>query len=341
MLLSDSFHAGSVGIARLAASADLLEAKRRVEYRELPTRRYITRCQSSRVPFEWTINPYRGCEYGCKYCYARYTHEFMDLRDPLEFETRIFAKEWDPDSFRNELRRIAPRHWIAIGTATDPYQPAERRCQITRRMLEVLAGAGGRRLSITTKSDLVVRDLDLLTRIASANVLHVAITITTMDEAVARQLEPYAPRPRLRMASVRRLAAAGLRVGVLACPVLPGLTDSAESIEAVASAASHVGASSLAGGLVFLKPCTHEVFFQFLEQHYPGLAPKYRARFSWSAFLKGGYPELIRARILRARQRHGLRERFADYRPEHWPREAQMELPFPGRESSFVEKSTC
>ncbi|MCP5112699.1 MAG: radical SAM protein, partial [bacterium] len=127
MLLVDSPAPHLVGIARLAASGSLLEAKRRVDYRELPTRRFITRCRSDRVPFDWTINPYRGCEFGCKYCYARYTHEFMELRDPWDFETKIFAKRWNVDSFREELRKIDPRQWIAIGTATDPYQPAERR----------------------------------------------------------------------------------------------------------------------------------------------------------------------------------------------------------------------
>jgi DNA repair photolyase len=265
----------------------------------------------------------------------------MELRDPLDFETKIFAKDWNRERFRDELRRIPHRDWIAVGTATDPYQPAERRHQITRRMLEVLAADRGRRLSITTKSDLVVRDLNLLTRIASANVLHVAITITTMDEALARKLEPYAPRPGLRMESVRRLSAAGLSVGVLVCPVLPLLNDSEDSIEAVAREASRAGASSLAGGVVFLKPCTHDVLFPFLERHYPNLAPKYRGRFACSAFLRGSYPDMVRSRILRARQRHGLRERFPDYLPEHWPEEAQMDLPFPERGRSFVKKSTC
>ena len=178
----------------MAAESPLLEAKRRVEYFELGARTYIARCDSPRMPFRHTINPYRGCEFGCKYCYARYTHGFMELRDPREFEEKVFAKRWNPAAFRSELSKIPPREAIAIGTATDPYQPAERRYGVTRSILRVFAGERGRKLGITTKSDLVTRDLELLCTIARANVLHVTFTITTTDETLARKMEPFAPR---------------------------------------------------------------------------------------------------------------------------------------------------
>lgn len=128
-----------VGIARLAAESELLESKRRVEYFDLPTKRFIGRCSGSRMPFVWTVNPYRGCEFGCKYCYARFAHEFMELRDPGQFETKIYAKQFSRPGFRAELRKVTPGESIWIGTATDPYQPAERRFRITRQILEVLA----------------------------------------------------------------------------------------------------------------------------------------------------------------------------------------------------------
>src|SRR3954468_19918725 len=128
-----------VGIAKQAAEASLLESKRRVEYFELATRRYITRCNIDRMPFAWTINPYRGCEFGCRYCYARYTHEFMELRESEQFENQIYAKRNLGPILAQELKRIAPGESIAIGTATDPYQPAERRFGRTRDALEVLA----------------------------------------------------------------------------------------------------------------------------------------------------------------------------------------------------------
>lgn len=330
------------GIARLAAASPRRAAKRRVEYFELATRRYFTRCQSARVPFDWTLNPYRGCEFGCKYCYARYTHEFMELREALSFETRIFAKQWDARAFREELARIPRRDWIALGTATDPYQPAERRFRITRAMLEILAGERGRRLSLTTKSDLVRRDTDLLEAVARRNVLHVAVTITTMDEALARLLEPYAPRPALRMAAVAELAAHGIAAGVLASPILPGINDSEETLEELARRAAEAGAASLTGSVVFLKPCTHTVFFPFLEEKFPHLAEGYRRQFGSSAFLRGAYPRIIARRLEAVRQRHGLAATFPDELPEGWEPEPQLELQFgEAARVNFTAKSTC
>ena len=183
-----------VGIARLAASSDLLEAKRAVEYLELETRRFIGR-GSGRMRSIWTLNPYRGCEFGCKYCYARYAHEFMELRDPDLFERKIYAKRFDARLFRAEVKRLKRGATVWIGTATDPYQPAERRYQITRRILELFADESGLDLGITTKSDLAARDVEVLSRIARKNLIRVHLTITTLDEALARLIEPRAPRP--------------------------------------------------------------------------------------------------------------------------------------------------
>src|SRR5271165_3712560 len=158
-----------IGIARLAAQGESLRQGHDVEYFTLPARALLNRCVSKRkLPFTWTINPYRGCEFGCKYCYARYTHEFMEM-DATEFEDKIYAKAAAAHLLRQELGRIPLKELIAIGTATDPYQPAERRFGRTRAILEVFARQRGRHLGITTKSDLVLRDLDLLREIARAN----------------------------------------------------------------------------------------------------------------------------------------------------------------------------
>ncbi len=200
-----------IGIARLAAESPSLEAKSRVEYFDLTTRKFLAKCDSPRVPFNWMINPYRGCEFGCKYCYARYAHEFMELRDPLQFERKIFAKHFDPAAFRDELKRLPSGETIAIGTATDPYQPAERRYRVTRAILEVLASVAGFRIGITTKSDLVPRDMDVLREIARRHYLRIHMTVTTMDRELARLIEPMAPRPDLRIGAVRKLNAAGIR----------------------------------------------------------------------------------------------------------------------------------
>src|SRR5262249_52158676 len=197
-----------VGIAKLAAESQPLESKRQVEYFELPARSLLNRTKPG-MPFAWAINPYRGCEFGCRYCYARYTHEFMEL-DPAEFEDKIYAKAHTAALLRRDLRKIAPTQSIAIGTATDPYQPAERRFGRTRAILEVFAEGKGWNLSITTKSDLIVRDLPLLTELKRLSLLHVNMTITTLDAGLAPLLQPHAPRPHLRLAAAPRLAPAAL-----------------------------------------------------------------------------------------------------------------------------------
>lgn len=328
MLFADVAAPKLVGIARLAAQGDSLEAKRRVQYFDLPVRSYFARCPSGRVPFDWSLNPYRGCEFGCRYCYARYTHEFMELRGPLQFERQIYAKQWSEVDFRRQLRRIPSSQAIGIGTATDPYQPAERRFGITRKMLGVLAGERGRTLSLVTKSDLVARDADLLREISRGNILHVGITITTVDARLARLLESYAPAPELRLGALARLREAGVMAGVLANPVMPCLTDSRASLGALAAAARRAGAVSLHGGLLFLKPCAWKVFLPFLELHFPDLAPRYRALFGSGAFLRGEYEAEIREMVRDIRKEHGLTAEAPDYTPEAWPPEPQMTLAF-------------
>jgi DNA repair photolyase len=288
-----------VGIARQAAEGRTLEAKHRVEYRTLPTRKWLTRCQSKRVPFTWTVNPYRGCEYGCKYCYARFTHEFLERRQAGAFETEIYAKDWDQRWFLRELRSVKEGDFIGIGTGTDPYQPAERRFGRTASVLEALTCLRNVSIGITTKSNLVRRDADLLRTLSKTNNVGVCLTITTLDSALARKTEPFAPHPDLRLEAVRALADAGVRVGVIASPVLPFLTDSAESIRAVAQAAVSAGATSFGAAVLFLKPCAQSVFFPFLRDEYPNLLERYERQYRSGAFLKGEYPDYIN-RVVRS-----------------------------------------
>jgi DNA repair photolyase len=316
-----------VGIARLAAESPRLAEKNHAEYFDLPARSFLTRCDNPRLPFRWSINPYRGCEFGCKYCYARYAHEFMELRDPLDFERRIFVKQFDRDTFRKELGRLEPGESIAIGTATDPYQPAERRYRVTRAILEAFAGTSGFRLGITTKSQLVTRDIDVLQEITRRHFLTVSMTVTTMDAAMARALEPMAPHPDLRMNAVRKLASAGIRATVFSAPVLPLLTDSDASLDAVARAARRAGAQGFGGNVVFLKPCARQVFFPFLEEKFPTLVRRYRERFERSSYLRGDYPERIKERIARIRRRYGFDQMARqDDEPELWPKDSQLSL---------------
>jgi len=325
MLFPDDPPPKLVGIARLAASSDVLEAKRQVKYLELETRRFIGR-GSGRMSSIYTLNPYRGCEFGCKYCYARYAHEFMELRDPQLFERKIYAKQFRSIAFRAELRRLKSGDRVWMGTATDPYQPAERRYNVTRQMLEAFADERGLDIGVTTKSDLVARDAPLMARIARKNRIRVHLTITTLDERLARLLEPRAPRPELRLGAVRTLSEAGIPVSVLAHPVMPLINDSEASLDAVCEAAVRNGATSFSAAPLFLKPCAAKVFLPFLEQRFPHLVRRYRERFERSAYLKGHYPEMIAERVEKIRARHKIVDRQAPEWPSEPVQDDQLEL---------------
>jgi len=310
VLFGDSPGPGLVGIARLAAQSEVLDSKRVVQYFEIGCRSVLNRTRPG-MPFEWSLNPYRGCEFGCRYCYARYTHEFMELRSSEEFEDKIFAKSNIQPILRRELKRIDGSKGIAIGTATDPYQPAERRYKRTRAVLEVFAqhnfpGHRPLALSITTKSDLVRRDIPLLKEIANRNSVSVNMTITTLDVSLARMLEPRAPQPDLRLKAVRALADAGIPVGVFPNPIMPLITDQEKRLDRLAKAARDHGATYFGGGVLFLMPCSRRVFFPFVQEHFPHLLRRYQERYEKEAYLKGPYRDMIRGRIAEIRDRYGL-----------------------------------
>ena len=297
-----------VGIARLASEGESLREGHNVEYFTLPAKSLLNRCTSGRgMPFTWTINPYRGCEFGCQYCYARYTHEFMELRDGREVEQKIYVKQHTAELLRRDLKRVKPGEGIALGTATDPYQPAERRYEVTRGVLDEFARHRGFELGIVTKSNLVVRDVDLLREVSRNNTLSIHITITTLNVELARILEPRAPRPDLRLDAVRQLSEAGLSVGISSSPVLPGITDSPADLEAVVRAAAAAGARHIFAGPLFLKPCSAAVFLPFLEQHFPQLVENYRARYHERSFLPRSYGKRIALLIATFRQKYGIK----------------------------------
>jgi DNA repair photolyase len=308
-----------VGIARLASESPLLEAKRAVQYFEIPTRSILNRTKPN-MPFRWTINPYRGCEFGCKYCYARYTHEYMEM-EANEFEDKIYAKAAAGHLLRQELNKIDRKDGIAIGTATDPYQPAERRYGRTREILEVFARDRGRHIGMITKSDLIVRDVDVMQQIAGSNVFGVHITITTLDANLARILEPRAPRPDLRLAAVRKLADTGIAVGVNPNPIMPGITDSERSLDRLAKASRDAGAVTFGGGPLFLMPSAQKVFFPFLEREFPHLVERYRDLYARSAYLGNDYKGDLAARVRRIRDRYGLASGMIEYKPDVWVEE--------------------
>ncbi len=306
MLFGDSPPPGLVGIAKLAAESEVLDTKRVVRYFEIDCRGLLNRTRPG-MPFEWSLNPYRGCEFGCRYCYARYTHEFMELRQSEDFENQIYAKSDIAAILRRELKRIDGRQGIAIGTATDPYQPAERRYERTRTALKVFAEHRGLAVSITTKSDLVRRDIAILRELAKHNSICVNMTITTLDASLARLLEPRAPRPELRLRAVAALAEAGIKVGVFPNPIMPLITDREERLNDLAKAAKDHGASYFGGGVLFLMPCSRKVFFPFVGRYFPHLLRRYQEQYQKNAYLKGPYRERIRERITAIRERNGLK----------------------------------
>lgn len=327
-----------VGIARLAATSPAAESHRksaeRPEYFLLPVKSILNRCDSQRVPFEWTINPYRGCEFGCKYCYARYTHEYMEL-DGGEFERKIYVKK-DPGpllahdvshkySYASEKSGGEKPEHIAIGTATDPYQPAEREYGVTRACLEELAKRDGLSISVITKSNQIVRDIDLFKKIAERSELSLNITVTTLRTRLARLLEPRAPRPDLRLAAVRQLHEAGLRVGVSASPTVPGITDREGDLEAVAQAARDAGAQWFWSGVLFLMPSSAKQFFPFVREKFPRLAKQYEEWYAKNGYAPEEYRKKMSERVAAIKAKYGFNAR-PQYESARPTRRLQLKL---------------
>jgi DNA repair photolyase len=330
-----------VGIARLASISPPADSRRKSEQRPdyflLPVRSILNRCNSKRVPFEWTINPYRGCEFACRYCYARYTHEFMEL-DGLDFEKKIFVKQDAGALLRREVSEKYcrsgerpnldhPEH-IAIGSATDPYQPAEREYGVTRACLEELVKREGMSISITTKSNQVVRDIDLLQKIAKRSRLYVNMTITTLRPRLARWLEPRAPRPDLRLAALKQLRDAGIPAGVMASPLLPGITDGKGELEAVAEKAKAAGAAWFASGILFLQPTSAKQFMPSIREKFPRLARQYEEWFVVRGQAPAAYRAAMRQRLAEIRQKF-------DYPSREY---AEMQTPVASAQMSLAWK---
>lgn len=298
-------------------SADATLPPLRTTVSEDTTRTVIARNQSPDVPFEQSINPYRGCEHGCVYCYARPTHAYLGLSPGLDFETRLFAKSDAAQLLRQELRRPSYEcKVIALGTNTDPYQPIERQREITRKILTVLAGHC-HPVTIVTKSALVERDIDILADMARARLAQVTLSITTLDRQLARRMEPRATAPQRRLETLGRLTQAGIPTGVLVAPVIPGLND--HEIESILERCAQAGTQSAAYVLLRLPLEIKDLFQEWLAACYPlkgqrvmSLIRESRAgrendpRFGTRMTGTGPYAELIARRFAVACKRLGL-----------------------------------
>jgi DNA repair photolyase len=278
-----------------------------VRYLELRARNLVNRCSSPRVPFRWTVNPYRGCALGCRYCYAAYTHEYLGRDAAAEFASTIYAKSGGLAEAGRALQAAARRgELVALGTATDPYQPAEASFQVTRRFLELAAGVRGLRLAITTKAALVLRDVELLKRLDRRGSLSVNISLVSLDASLLRRLEPWAPQPEVRIEVMRRLAAAGLRVSHSLAPLLPGLTDAEADLDALLTAVERAGVRRSWANLLFLRSPTRERFMAWLREAAPERVDAYERAYGNGAYLSRAVRERLMARVDRLRVRHGL-----------------------------------
>ncbi len=278
-----------------------------VEYFQMDTREILNKSGGGPMPFTRTINPYRGCEFGCAFCYARYTHGFFDLKRWQDFERKIYVKQNAAESLRRALRTTdLTNEPIAIGTVTDPYQPAEKHYRVTRSILETFESASGLDLSITTRSPLILRDLDLLAKIDLRNSVTVNVSVTTLDPATARRIEPRSPAPESRLRMVRALAAEGIATQLFCMPLLPGINSGESQLRPIFEAAVEYEAQDVIGSPLFLRPAARQRFWPWLEQEYPHLVERYQGLYGASDYLGGLQKERLMAPFEALRLAYGF-----------------------------------
>ncbi len=322
--------AGAPGERRALPVLD--ERRRGTRFVELGVRSVINPPESTGMGF-WSINPYVGCEFGCSYCYARYAHhyvverahdrgavsdaEYADLgrpRDLESFEHRIFVKARTSvlDALERDLRRVRRRFVtdglqnVVIGTATDPYQPAERQYQVTRAVLDRLSRERRLRIGLITKSPLVTRDLDLLLETARRNHVTVYVSLISVSVPVIKRFEARTPMPHARLRALERLTAAGIRAGLIVAPILPGVTDGVREIDALMRAARHAGARFVYPVPLRLYHSARERFLPIVERHYPELAPRYRAAYGRGRDAPEQYTRALTRRFRQIAARYGI-----------------------------------
>jgi DNA repair photolyase len=277
-----------------------------VRYREVTVKSALTRVQGMPY-FSWSLNPYKGCAHACTYCYAREYHAKMGRDTGAGFDREVDVKINFADVLRLELRHLRLRETVALGTGTDPYQPCEGKYRLSRRALEALCESP-LPLVVITKGSLVVRDIDLLARLSRLVPVRVCLSVPTVDREVSRRAEPRATPPLARLEAVRRLRAAGINAGVLAAPVLPGLTDDDASLDAVAAAARAHGAAFFHIRPLKLDPGVRPHYYAMLAEHFPTLLPPTTSAFAWRVNPERGYVDDLERRVARIRARHGFRE---------------------------------
>lgn len=293
-------------------------AFRGIEFIEVESKSIINHVPGDSLPFDWTINPYRGCSHACTYCLARKTHTYMDMDAGRDFETKIVVKVNAPELLRKELRA---KRWkgdhIAMGTATDPYQRAEGKYKLMRGIIGTLIEYRNP-FSILTKGTLILRDLDLLVEASAVTEVSAALSIPTLDESVWRASEPGTPHPRKRLEAVARLNDAGIPCGVMIAPILPWISDADDQIRAVVEASIEAGATHATPILLHLRPVVRDVYMDWLRSTYPDLVPRYEAMYR-RAYASDAERSSLGARVASFIERAGgLKPKVA--RVHHWRR---------------------
>jgi DNA repair photolyase len=338
---------------RPSALPVLDERQRGTKFVTLQSKSVLNTPEQTGMDF-WSLNPYVGCEFGCTYCYARYAHRyvverardagklsdghFAEYRGPHgweAFERRIFVKQHIVAALEGDLRRYfrrptGPRAGssaIVIGTATDPYQPAERQFRLTRAVLERLARCEGLSIGLITKSPLVARDIDVFTQIQRHNDLEIHVSLMTLDVALIRTLEARSPMPAVRLRALQRLAAANLNAGLIVAPVLPGITDAVGPLDALFQAARRAGAGFLSASPLRLYPGIRDRFLPVLDEHFPELANRYRMAFAGRSAAPRAYASALARRVRRLQVKYGFPVRGMQDRYEKRRLRLQEELP--------------
>jgi DNA repair photolyase len=311
-----------------------------MRFHEIRTKSALNRIPAgARLPFEWTVNPYRGCSHACAYCFARPTHEYLDMNAGRDFEREIIVKVNVPEVLRAELARPSWRgDHVALGTNTDPYQWVEGRYRLMRGIWEAMRDYRNP-CSILTKSPLVLRDLDLLKQIAAVTEVSACLSVPTLDEKTWRATEPHTPNPRARLEAVAELNRNGIPTGVLIAPLMPGVNDSRAQVERIVAAATDANATYIGGNTLFLRGAVREIFFDWLREHRPDLVPRYERLYENRAYLPTGVKRRIeldagapwasgasRRDPFRARHRGGRRRALRPVAPPATPVTAQERL---------------
>lgn len=300
------------------------EARRAtVEYLEQPCRSAVNAVRG--MPFKWSLNPYMGCEHRCTFCYVRAFEKRADRPSDDRYGRSIRVKTNIAAVLRAELARPSWKFEpIVLGAATDPYQPAEGSYRLTRSCLQVLADAHNP-AGLITRGPMIVRDLDVLVELSRRAELGVTFSVPTLDDDVWRRTEPGTAHPRQRLRALSRLVAAGVRASVGMAPILPGLSDRPEQLEAVVRAARDAGAVSIWANLLYLRPGTREHFMEGLARHWPELVPRYEAEYAAGAYLPESRTRPVRQAVAALRARHGIADR-RPVRPVPLERPRQLEL---------------